>query len=456
MMKPTPLQRLSYWRIYAPLRLYFLLFLACGAVGWWWLGYHNPGSQGAVSTILLLLTKVTLTFVAALLLLSLLSVLVPFVMAWWQKKQGRLVARLQNEASAAGNKGQQTLQLEISPLYQPPFGFLQYRVVYDGIERSPKFMLAKKGAPLSLFQSQQKGSYQWPLPAIRQYDMEKLVVYFEDLFQFFSFPCSVPLRQSFYTKPTGSAINEQAIQPQKTETEQVRIEELRRVEGEMLHYKNFENNDDVRRIVWKIYAKNKDLVVRMPENLDPFASHLYFYCSFFDSLGVQGQPAVEITGLNGYKNACWSIYQQLKKQGADIRFLPDQELPERHFADAAQQAEYQLAISQWHQNRALNSYVNGRIASVVCLHGLADAQALQSLLQEAGVGLHVVLVKLEQNITKPGIFSWLRWIFLQEEKEKEKTSGIRWLLSPMRRKMLQNEKKIETLVKQSEARLIVI
>jgi hypothetical protein len=146
----------------------------------------------------------------------------------------------------------------------------------------------------------------------------------------------------------------------------------------------------------------------------------------------------------------------LKKQGADIRFLPDQELPERHFADAAQQAEYQLAISQWHQNRALNSYVNGKIASVLCLHGLADAQALQSLLQEAGVGLHVVLVKLEQNITKPGIFSWLRWIFLQEEKEKEKTSGIRWLLSPMRRKMLQNEKKIETLVKQSEARLIVI
>ncbi|TAD86859.1 MAG: DUF58 domain-containing protein [Bacteroidetes bacterium] len=456
MTKPTPTQRLSYWRIYAPLRLYFLLFIAFGLLGWWWLGYHTPSTPGAVSTILLLLLKVTFTFVGSLLVLSFLSVAVPFSMAWWQKKRGTLLATLQNESSAPNAAHHQTLQIEVKPLVQPMFGFLQYRVVYDGTNRSPKFTLLKKGAPLTLFQTVQKGSYNWPLPAIRQYEVEHLVIYFEDLFQFFSLTCKLPLRQSFYTKPSAGAVSEQSVVPQKTETEQVRIEELRRVEGEMLHYKNFENNDDVRRIVWKIYAKNKDLVVRTPENLDPFASHLYFYCSFFDSLGIKGHPALETTGLNGFKNACWTVYEQLKKQGAEIKFLADQPLPTRYLTDAAQQAEYQLAVSQWHQNQALTSYVNAKIASVVCVHGLADPKALEMLLNDAATGLHVVLVRLEKTVATPGFFSWLRWIFLQEEKEKEKTNGVRWLLSPMRRKMLANEKKLEALIKQSEATLIVI
>src|SRR5262249_46351843 len=149
-----------------------------------------------------------------------------------------------------------------------------------GNQLSPKFSLAPFHLQKRLFQSKKEGWYHWPLPVIREYDVDKLVVYFEDIFQFFSFSASVRVDQSFFTKPRTSATPDETISPKKTEAESVRIQELRRVQGEFLNYKNFEDNDDVRRIVWKIYAKNGELVVRTQEIFDPFASHTWFYCSY--------------------------------------------------------------------------------------------------------------------------------------------------------------------------------
>ena len=100
---------------------------------------------------------------------------------------------------------------------------------------------------------------------------------------------------------------------------------MRKVEGEFLNYKNFENNDDVRRIVWKIYAKNKELVVRIPEMMDPYASHVYLYASFFSSSISKAMRTVEDPFLNYYKVITWSVYQNLVKQGFEVRYIPDQD-----------------------------------------------------------------------------------------------------------------------------------
>ena len=89
---------------------------------------------------------------------------------------------------------------------------------------------------------------------------------------------------NFFNGPPLKATGNIIVQPKKTEETNMRIEEMRKVEGELLNYKNFETNDDVRRIVWKIYAKNKELVVRIPETNDPYASHIYFYASFYNAI----------------------------------------------------------------------------------------------------------------------------------------------------------------------------
>lgn len=392
---------------------------------------------------------------AALLTGSFLSVFIPFLLFKIQTRRGAVQVKLDNEQQN-NRKLLQKISMSIEPLIAPPFGFLHYRFLYDAKDLSPKFSLAKTGLQTKLFQNAQQGFYQWPLPAIRAYDVDKLVVYFEDIFQFFSLSTTVPVNQSFYTKPTGMAAGEQQIAPQKTDTETIRIEELRRVEGELLHYKNFENNDDVRRIVWKIYAKNKELVVRIPEIFDPFASHIYFYCSFFDSIGIADMPTLQTRGLNWFKNACWGMYEQIKKQGGEVKFIADQDIPTNHFTDTGKGVEYSLAVSKWQQHNPLNNYVKAKDASVVCVHSLTEVGALSQLLSQTGTGLTIVLVKLNHGMAKTNVMNWLRWIFLQEEKDDDKTNTLKWKWSSARRKLVANEKKLEALVKGSEAKLIVL
>ena len=459
MDNPTWRQKLSYFTIFIPVRIYLILFAAGTGLAYWWVNTQKPGEQNGYSLVLALLVKVAAWFIVAILLLSFLSVLVPYIAFWWQRKRKRVKVSLNNSHKDRRGQSLQRMEMSVEPVWQPPFGFLYYRFLYDKNHLSPKFSLAPVKGPLHLIQPKKTGWYHWPLPTIREYDVEKLVVYFEDIFQFFSFSAAVRVDQSFFTKPQQTKTPEETLSPKNTEAESVRIEELRKVQGEFLNYKNFEDNDDVRRIVWKIYAKNKELVVRTQEIFDPFASHTYFYCSFHDSIDVTDAPMMQTKGLNYFKNVCWSVYEQLKKQGADIRYVADQDIPNRNIGNAEQQAEYSVAVSKWQTNQPLNNYVQPKSASVLCVSSLTDVTALANILEQTGNTMTVVFVKLTNTLRRKKITTWLnwiRWLFLQEEKEKDKTGIIRWRWSSTRRKVKHNEKQLEALLKKSEARVIAM
>ena len=56
------------------------------------------------------------------------------------------------------------------------------------------------------------------------------------------------------------------IEPKSTKNDDVRTNQLRKISGEWLEYKKYEATDDIRRIVWKVFAKNKELIVRKQED----------------------------------------------------------------------------------------------------------------------------------------------------------------------------------------------
>ena len=175
------------------------------------------------------------------------------------------------------------------------------------------------------FSMHTKGLYNWPLKNIKEYDINSGIIYFEDFFQFFSFTGKLPSNSNFFNGPPIKTTGALVVQPKKTEETNMRIEEIRKVEGELLNYKNFENNDDVRRIVWKIYAKNKELVVRIPETNDPYASHIYFYASFYNAISNDVYEEFNEVFLDNFKTVIWNIYDQLSRQNALIQYIPDQE-----------------------------------------------------------------------------------------------------------------------------------
>jgi uncharacterized protein (DUF58 family) len=443
-------QRLSHIALFIPVKLYLLLFGFLLYVAHWWLQQQTPEDPSAMTAVTALLVKVTTTTILAILSLGLLSVVIPFAFFLWQKKRGRIRVTVNNDQTA-GKRGMmiQQIKLELEPVWRPLLGFLYYRFVYDENRLSPKFAIVRKQVQKELFKSTATGWYRWPLPSVREYDLEKLVVYFEDLFHFFSFSTSIRVDQSFFTKPTDLALADKDIMPQKTQTEEVRIDELRRVEGEYLNYKQFEGNDDVRRIVWKIYAKNRELVVRIQEILDPKASHIYLYCSFWDGLGVEDSWIMQTRALDAYKNACWSLYRNLNKQGRLVRFVPDQPLPARQFHHDAEKVEYQLAASQWQTENELTTYVQPKDAAVLMISSLADLDHLHDLVDRLDGQVHIIMVPLSQAIAWKPVQKWLQWIFVKPEKDREKSEFSDLGRARMLRRLRQREKDLAQFLQKS-------
>ena len=456
MDNPSFGSKLKYFSLFVPFRLYLLLFVIGIFLANLWLSTQHTGIQSSFTAVLALLTKVLLWFGTALLILSLLSVLIPWIIFLIKKKSGGVTVNIDTAVKEMEGNAKQLVKIKIHPLLHPPFGFLKYRLVYDGQKLSPKFSTIDQKIKLQFFSSSREGLYNWPLPEIKEYNIEKMVVYFEDIFQFFSFSTSINIADTFFTKPAKQNVSELSLAPKKTEEENTRIEELRRVDGEFLSYKNFEDNDDVRRILWKVYAKNKELVVRTQEILDPFASHIYLYASYLDGIKAGDQTIIAQRGLNYFKTSIWSVYNQLKKQGFEIRYIPDQELKQGSTNNADAKVQYNISLSNWHRNGELKEYVNSKVASVVCISSLTPVAQVKELLDTAPKDASLIFIRLSNSFKKQGITKWLRWIFLQEEKDENNRYLMHWNMSNDKSRMMQNERALVDVLKTADLKVIVI
>src|SRR4051812_39835161 len=127
MDNPTWRQKLSYFTIFIPVRIYLLLFAAGTGLAYWWINTQKAGEQNAYSLVLALLVKVAAWFIVAILLLSFLSVLIPYLAFWWKRKRKRVKVSLNNSHKDRRGQSLQRMEMSVEPVFQPPFGFLYYR-----------------------------------------------------------------------------------------------------------------------------------------------------------------------------------------------------------------------------------------------------------------------------------------------------------------------------------------
>jgi len=439
---------------FIPFTYYFFLFAVAIALAQLWLTSREliPGSS--FTDIFELLLRAALWFLVVIIALGLISVVVSFIIFVWEKKRKTIEFSIKTTGITGSENPVQKIHVSISPILKPFLGFVKLRLQYDGKNFSDKFALAelKHNRLISL---NYEGDYAWQLPEIKEYHIEKLILYFEDLFQFFSFTVSLRVQDRFHTHPFSPSVEDFSISPRKTEETTTRIEELKKVEGEYLHYKNFEDNDDVRRIVWKIYAKNKDLVVRIPEILDPYASHAHMYVSFFNNFEITGNATAEIFFLNYYKSVVWAAYQKLGKEGFDVKYIADQQTPNRHFTEQQQQIQYTITTSNWQKEKDLKTFANMKDASVIVLSSLCNANDAEELFNNRVGGTVFVFVRLTKSLQHSYLASLLQWLFIQQEKNDIEMYKTNWRLSLLRSKVVQNEKKLESIFAKHDKVLII-
>ncbi|SEA06271.1 hypothetical protein SAMN05192529_10788 [Arachidicoccus rhizosphaerae] len=430
---------------YAPITGYFCLFLIGSALCFVWLKAQPKLPDTPFQDVFVLLLKITLYVSLTFLSLSLISVLLSWIFFYFNKKRGKVQFHIKTRPF---DTPYQPIELKLHPILRPILGYIKLRFVYDNGTFSDKIQLVED-EHANWFNQQLEGFYDWKIENIREYRISSVIVYFEDFLQFFSMAINLASSERFYTPPVNGPLNSISADHRNTEKRVHRIERMRRVKGDLFNYKKFENQDDIRRIVWKIYAKNRELVIRTPEILEPYASHMHLYVSFYSDYIEAHNEITDEPMLNFYKNTVWNIYQSIKKEHTDLRWVSDQ--PEKAVTFDGhpikeEEIKHLIALSTWQHNKDLLNFVNTKQAAIVVISSLTGVEQVQQLVAEYGKEITFILVPLSNCIGKQKFSSWISWFFLQAEKDKRARYQSRWSLSPLRKQLILNERALKETI----------
>jgi hypothetical protein len=454
--------QMRYYLQYFPFTVNTLLCAAAAFIAYKLLYRPLPKASEEPAPFLpfiLLMAKMAFWFVLVLIAISLLSTIVSWLYYLWLKRTRDVKLQLQFATETAQGKSNRLyMNAQLEGVRRPILGFIKGKLFYDDQQMTDKFsLLSNKRKEKSFWRAAISGRNRLQLPDIKEYELRGGFLFFEDMLHLFSLAVAQPVSGHFYQPPVLTTSEDAEVFPKKTESMDVRIDQMRRVEGEYLNYKDFEAGDDVRRIVWKVYAKNRDLVVRMPEMFEPYASHLYFYASFFAAARTQwlGEGYLKEM-LNYYKNSVWTVYDTLAKKEWELRYVPDQafNVPE-HLKTGEKNARI-ISNSEWQKDASLQQYFNARQGAVLCVSSLTDPDELRQVLEQCDASTVVYFVKCSQVFHHFVVWNWVKRIFFLPPKDRLNKLRARWVFSPMRLQIQKREKEIEEILRRSAVRSGVV
>jgi len=445
-------KRLRYYVQYLPFTINALL----AALALWW-AFHTlypttTGTETEVSSFRPLIKLMALTalwFLLALIILSVGTTIAAWLHCLWLRNRQQIQLEFSTKPEPSGRG--MLIETQIKKVRRPFLGFVKGRLLYNQYALTDKFLLASnQRRPGSFWRQGVTGRSRLLLPDIQEYTIEGGFIYFEDMLQLISLPVRQRLQGHIFRPPTNVDIEERNAVARKTEQTDIRIDELRRVEGAFLNYKDFESGDDVRRIVWKLYARNRELVVKIPETHDPYASHIYFYASFYSDLPTgKLDNAFGAEMLNFLKNRVWTAYDVLASRDLEVRFIADQELHTSDEGSMPEQVQRTISNSNWHRYKNLSDYFQPRFGAVLVISSLTDAAELRQMLDRSSADTVVYFVRLSDAFRHFLPWTWIQRIFLLPPDDRLKKIRSRWMLHPLRFQLQKREKALSAVLESS-------
>ncbi|MEZ5047236.1 MAG: hypothetical protein R2831_09625 [Chitinophagaceae bacterium] len=346
------------------------------------------------------------------------------------------------------------MRTRVEGLIKPLLGYLKVELYYSPYQSLEKYTLDSGGFFSNPFTTKYESTNRLKADDIKEYQFSKAVLYFEDMLHLFSFPAIVEFSSSLTNYPITKPTNTKEHIPYSSQEQQVRIEELRKIQGEWLNYKKFEGSDDVRRIVWKIYAKSKELVVRYPEQLDPFASHIQFFVSYYYNPLFLHPNDYTYAMLNTYKIAVWNIWYSLFQHGIQVHFTSDQSVSEDSF-DAIQTKQLITQSDFQHETKIMDK-INLKKCQVLCIHSMNDENDIQWALDNMQTNTLVFFIQLSSTFRMSLAKHWIKKIFWLPSSDKLSSLKASWNFNPLKFSLNKNEKAILSLLEKNKIKFEVI
>lgn len=413
---------------------------------------HQPITKENASDAQLPFIRLMGVFVAwlfiGLVLLSVLSSLVAWLHFLWLRKKNKSSLQVHFYTETKKETKRQFLEASLPNSLRPILGFVKARLYYDDGQLTDKFaLLSSKLRKKSLLREAISGKSRLQLPDIKEYQIKGGIIFFEDLLNLISLPVRQQMGGNFYQAPESIEQSAHEVSPKQTNTMDIRIEQMRKVEGEYLNYKTFESGDDVRRIVWKVFAKNRELVVRIPERMEPYASHLNFYASFYNNIGGEALHSNYLAEmLNTYKQNVWSIYNALQQKEWQVKYVPDQTFHLAETLSEQERTERIISNSSWQNDHPTRQYFSIKKGTVLVVSSLSDPNDIAKILDEADSSLQIFYVPLSQIFKQNVGLHWLSNILFVPAADRLSRLKSKWIFSPLRRQLLKNEKELEKIL----------
>lgn len=440
----------GYWMSRAGIRwvMIFSAVVVWGVARWLRTEYGQDDSN--LWLVMDLFLRLSLVTLAVLFIVSLLSALIAwaYVMQNIRNKKVTLDVKFGDGQKAEAGWVPLVVIVKGSVL-RPLLGTIHASLIFSGKRMSTKVLLDENlTKPREWWRYAIKGTGQTLLHDRGIYDVEKVLISVGDMLGLVSLPCTLPITQQLFTLPQVQREQRIKAQPNATEEQTHRIDIPKRVEGEYVNYKEFEYGDNIQRIVWKIYAKSGQLVVRIPETKDPYASHLYFYASFFNGLNNE-TGAFETELLNVYKDQLRNLFEAIERNGYDVRMPQDQEVPKLAGLGDKKIQLFQITAASWQHQSPPSVFVKADKAAFVCMSSLAPVHEVEWAVKHLPTSVPLVVIKLSEAIPSPFSFTVKDIFFKPEDKPSDKLRQP-WLLSSLRKELIKNEKQIASLLRQRE------
>ncbi|MDR1594196.1 MAG: DUF58 domain-containing protein [Prevotellaceae bacterium] len=383
--------------------------------------YVAAGASEKVNDIAFLLLKSSMFVFGVIILFSIITILIPYF-AYRKSK-----AKPKVKFTYTGDN-EVICEVVCDKLLFPFAGAVKVGLTFD--KQYDAMVVLKR-----LKHKQAYGKKELTLPNIKSYDLDTITLFFQDFFRMFSFKIEFNHKVSVVILPVSENDIELSKVVHTTDKDEIRTNTVHRKEGELLHFKHFESSDDIRRIVWPVYARTKELIVRMIEMHSIYASRIDMYASFCNNYRNLLNKTISDAFLNNYKTGIWEVYKSLKKDN-EVCFIPDQK--SKIAVEYQHEISAQISGMDWHSNKIEEYLGEGKI-SVVCISSLIPSQDTEKMLDRLDANTIVIFTSLKSSIEKISVKDVLKEIFTIPQ---EKKVNWRWLFSTSRKKILDNDKAV--------------
>ncbi|MDR2126229.1 MAG: DUF58 domain-containing protein [Prevotellaceae bacterium] len=458
-MKRTQLShRLFTYFDVIPITFTAVVFIAAYVFAYLYLtGNYNVG-EPASQAVFAAVAEYLLLLICAIMIFGFLSALIAYVIFVARIKQNNKYFQILFDiVNDKENNAVSAAKLKINKLIFPLFGTVKIRFLFENKFVTKKYVLASK--QIKLFTAKNfEAECIFDFPDVKNYVLKSVKFYFEDYFSLFSFSLRCNANAQFYILPFDKNTVSIDSNPVSQHDSQTRTNIIKHLPGEYLHFKNFEDSDDVRRIVWKIFAKNKELVVRIQELRNNYASKYVLYASFFNNKDLFLQADnFSRAFLTYYKNSVFAIYSELKKnRKLDVNIKFDQSVNVAAENELLPKEMFEISASEWQNHLPPYDFYKAGDVSVLCISSFVSAEDVAKALNITNKLSVIVFVKLSDALRTNRMKLFLQPIFIKPKSGSTDELRLKYLFSPLRKRLSANENKIIELLNKCDNTFYVV